>query len=64
MVIGVDPGSRQLPTEADAEADADQLFTNLTAILAAAGAELPDVVRVAIQDRGPGRRGPATSAER
>jgi 2-iminobutanoate/2-iminopropanoate deaminase len=45
-LFGAHPDSTQLP--ADAGAEADQLFANLTAILAAAGAEMTDVVRVGI----------------
>jgi 2-iminobutanoate/2-iminopropanoate deaminase len=45
-LFGVDPQTRALP--ADARAEAELLFTNLAAILAAADAELSDVVRVGI----------------
>ena len=45
-LFGVDPRTGQLPDTAEAEAE--QLFTNLTAILRAAGGELSDVVRVGI----------------
>ena len=45
-LFGVQPETRSLPAEAGEEAD--QLFSNLAAILAAAGAELSDVVRVGI----------------
>jgi 2-iminobutanoate/2-iminopropanoate deaminase len=45
-LFGADPVSHAIP--ADARAEAEQLFTNLAAILAAAGAELTDVVRVGI----------------
>jgi 2-iminobutanoate/2-iminopropanoate deaminase len=44
-LFGTHPGTG-LPD--DPRAEADQLFTNLTAILAAAGAELRNVVRVGI----------------
>jgi 2-iminobutanoate/2-iminopropanoate deaminase len=45
-LFGVHPRDRSLP--ADARAEAEQLFDNLAAILAAAGAGLGDVVRVGI----------------
>jgi 2-iminobutanoate/2-iminopropanoate deaminase len=45
-LFGAYPDNRQLPNEAGAEAG--QLLTNLAAILAAAGADLTDVVRVGI----------------
>jgi enamine deaminase RidA (YjgF/YER057c/UK114 family) len=45
-LFGADPASHTLP--ADAHAEAAQLFDNLAAILAAAGARLTDVVRVGI----------------
>ena len=45
-LFGVDPRTGQLPDTAAAEAE--QLFTNLNAILRAAGGELSDVVRVGI----------------
>ena len=45
-LFGADPGTRALPD--DARAEAEQLFDNLAAILAAAGARLSDVVRVGI----------------
>ena len=45
-LFGVDPKTGQLPDTAAAEAE--QLFTNLTAILRAAGGGLTDVVRVGI----------------
>lgn len=45
-LFGVVPGSGAVPPRAAEEAD--QLFTNLRAVLAAAGAGLGDVVRVAI----------------
>ena len=41
-----DPTTHAIP--ADAGDEAEQLFTNLAAILAAAGASLTDVVRVGI----------------
>ena len=45
-LFGADPEQRAIP--ADARAEAEQLFDNLAAILAAAGAGLTDVVRVGI----------------
>jgi 2-iminobutanoate/2-iminopropanoate deaminase len=45
-LFGADPVDHVIP--ADARAEAEQVFTNLAAILAAAGAELTDVVRVGI----------------
>ena len=45
-LFGVDPVTRTLP--ADARAEAEQLFTNLVAILAAGDAALTSVVRVGI----------------
>jgi len=45
-LFGADPTARTIP--ADPRAEAEQLFANLTAILAAAGAALTDVVRVGI----------------
>ena len=45
-LFGADPSTHAIP--ADARAEAEQLFTNLTAILDAAGAALTDVVRVGI----------------
>ena len=45
-LFGVDPATGQLPDTAEAEAE--QLFANLTAILRAAGGGLGDVVRVGI----------------
>lgn len=45
-LFGTDPASGELPR--DARAEAEQLFTNLTRILAAGGAGLTDVVRVGI----------------
>jgi len=48
-LFGAHPGTGELPADTDAEAE--QLFANLTAILAAAGAELTDVVRVGIYMR-------------
>jgi 2-iminobutanoate/2-iminopropanoate deaminase len=45
-LFGATPRERAIP--ADARAEAEQLFDNLTAILAAAGAGLADVVRVGI----------------
>jgi 2-iminobutanoate/2-iminopropanoate deaminase len=43
---GTDPRTGQFP--GDARAEAEQLFANLTAVLAAAGAKLTDVVRAGI----------------
>jgi 2-iminobutanoate/2-iminopropanoate deaminase len=45
-LFGADPQTHAIPT--DVRAEAEQLFANLTAILAAAGATLADVVRVGI----------------
>ena len=45
-LFGADPATHEIP--ADARAEAEQLFANLAAILAAAGAALTDVVRVGI----------------
>jgi 2-iminobutanoate/2-iminopropanoate deaminase len=45
-LFGVDPKTGQRPDSAEAEAE--QLFANLNAILRAAGAEFNDVVRVGI----------------
>jgi 2-iminobutanoate/2-iminopropanoate deaminase len=45
-LFGADPATHVIPV--DARDEAEQLFANLTAILAAAGAELTDVVRVGI----------------
>ena len=45
-LFGANPATQTIP--ADARDEAEQLFANLTAILAAAGAELTDVVRVGI----------------
>jgi 2-iminobutanoate/2-iminopropanoate deaminase len=45
-LFGADPKQRAIPE--DARAEAEQLFDNLAAILAAGGAELTDVVRVGI----------------
>ena len=45
-LFGADPATHALP--ADAREEAEQLFANLVAILAAAGARLTDVVRVGI----------------
>lgn len=45
-LFGADPTTHTIP--ADARAEAEQLFANLTAILDAAGAGLTDVVRVGI----------------
>ena len=45
-LFGADPATHAIPT--DPREEAEQLFANLTAILAAAGAGLTDVVRVGI----------------
>ena len=45
-LLGVDPRTRRIA--ADFRGEAEQLFTNLEAILSAAGASLNDVVRVGI----------------
>ncbi len=45
-LFGADPTTHAIP--ADARGEAEQVFTNLSAILAAAGASLTDVVRVGI----------------
>ena len=45
-LFGTDPKTGQCPDTAEAEAE--QLFANLTAILRAAGGDLGDVVRVGI----------------
>jgi 2-iminobutanoate/2-iminopropanoate deaminase len=45
-LFGADPVTHEIP--ADARAEAEQLFANLAAILAAAGATLTDVVRAGI----------------
>lgn len=45
-LFGADPRTHAIP--ADARAEAEQVFANLSAILAAAGAGLTDVVRVGI----------------
>jgi 2-iminobutanoate/2-iminopropanoate deaminase len=45
-LFGADPRTGHIPD--DARKEAEQLFANLTAILAAAGAELADVVRAGI----------------
>jgi 2-iminobutanoate/2-iminopropanoate deaminase len=45
-LFGADPRTHAIPD--DPRAEAEQLFTNLTAILAAAGAGLTAVVRVGI----------------
>jgi 2-iminobutanoate/2-iminopropanoate deaminase len=45
-LMGATPGDRTIP--GDARAEAEQLFDNLAAILAAAGVALTDVVRVGI----------------
>jgi 2-iminobutanoate/2-iminopropanoate deaminase len=45
-LFGTDPDTGKRPE--DARAEAEQLLENLSAILAAAGAGLPDVVRVGV----------------
>jgi 2-iminobutanoate/2-iminopropanoate deaminase len=45
-LFGADPWERAIPE--DAHAEAQQLFDNLAAILAAGGAGLTEVVRVAV----------------
>ena len=45
-LFGADPGTHAIPD--DPHAEAEQLFANLAAILAAAGADLTHVVRVGI----------------
>jgi 2-iminobutanoate/2-iminopropanoate deaminase len=45
-LFGADPDGHAIPS--DAEAEAEQVFTNLEAILQAGGAALTDVVRVGI----------------
>ena len=45
-LFGADPKTGEIA--GDARAEAEQIFANLTAILAAAGARLTDVVRVGI----------------
>jgi 2-iminobutanoate/2-iminopropanoate deaminase len=45
-LFGTDPKTGQLPE--GAEAEAEQLFANLSAILSAAGGDVRDVVRVGI----------------
>jgi 2-iminobutanoate/2-iminopropanoate deaminase len=45
-LFGADPAGHAIPS--DPRAEAEQLFTNLAAILKAGGAELTDVVRVGI----------------
>lgn len=45
-LFGAAPGDHAIP--ADTRAEAEQVFTNLAAVLRAAGAELTDVVRVGI----------------
>jgi 2-iminobutanoate/2-iminopropanoate deaminase len=45
-LFGADPKTHAIPT--DARAEAEQVFANLAAILAAAGGGLTDVVRVGI----------------
>ena len=56
-LFGVDPANRSIPP--DVTAEAHQVFDNLVAILAAADAELTDVVRVGIVMRDLQRDRPA-----
>jgi 2-iminobutanoate/2-iminopropanoate deaminase len=56
-LFGTDPQTGRRP--ADASDEADQIFANLAAILAAAGASLSDVVRVGIFMRNLQRDRPA-----
>ena len=56
-LFGADPTTHAIP--ADARDEAERVFANLTAILAAAGAELTDVVRVGIVMRALQRDRPA-----
>ena len=56
-LFGADPVNRVIPE--DAAAEANVVFDNLVAILAAAGAELTDVVRVGIVMRDLQRDRPA-----
>ena len=56
-LFGADPATHAIP--ADPRAEAEQLFANLSAILAAAGAGLGDVVRVGIVMRALQRDRPA-----
>ena len=56
-LFGADPVNRVIPQ--DAAAEANVVFDNLVAILAAAGAELTDVVRVGIVMRDLQRDRPA-----
>ena len=56
-LFGADPATHAIPD--DARAEAEQLFANLAAILAAAGAGLTDVVRVGIVMRALQRDRPA-----
>src|ERR1700754_2863236 len=56
-LFGVDPTIGQLPDTAEAEAE--QLLANLSAILRAAGGDLGDVVRVGIFTTHPQRDRPA-----
>ena len=59
-LFGVSPADRAIPD--DATAEAEQLFDNLEAILAAAGARLDHVVRVGIAVRHLQRDRPAFNA--
>ena len=56
-LFGAHPATHAIPT--DAREEAEQLFANLTAILAAAGAGLTDVVRVGVVMRALQRDRPA-----
>ena len=59
-LFGADPVSHAIP--GDARAEAEQLFTNLAAILEAGAASLSDVVRVGIVMRDLRRDRPAFNA--
>ena len=59
-LFGVSPADRTIPD--DATAEAEQLFDNLEAILAAAGARLEHVVRAGIAMRALQRDRPAFNA--
>lgn len=59
-LFGTDPVEQTIP--ADAAAEAEQLFDNLEAILASAGATLTDVVRVGITMRALQRDRPVFNA--
>lgn len=66
-LFGADPVGHAIPE--DTKAEAEQVFTNLVAILAAAGTDLTNVVRVGIvmrvcseTDQHSARCGPSVSA--